>query len=119
VAQRVEILSTCDLDRDEVMAAETVSFGWQGVDYEIDLCEDHLSHFHDSLGHYADRARKVAGTSRGRRPAPPVEIKIQKLAPAGPEGTALIRNWARANGYEVSDRGRIGDAIREAYLAAH
>ncbi|WXF92934.1 histone-like nucleoid-structuring protein Lsr2 [Curtobacterium flaccumfaciens pv. flaccumfaciens] len=35
------------------------------------------------------------------------------------EELAKIREWARANGHEVSSRGRISQAVREAYDAAH
>ena len=32
---------------------------------------------------------------------------------------AEIRAWARENGFEVPDRGRVAAEVREAYAAAH
>lgn len=34
------------------------------------------------------------------------------------DDSALVREWAKANGYHVADRGRISAAIRDAYRAA-
>jgi hypothetical protein len=39
-------------------------------------------------------------------------------APAGPT-TAALREWARANGHDVSDSGPVPKTVREAYDAAH
>jgi hypothetical protein len=36
-----------------------------------------------------------------------------------PEETATIRAWARENGHEVSERGRIPKAVVQAYQSAH
>jgi hypothetical protein len=38
--------------------------------------------------------------------------------PSDPKELAAIREWAGANGHEVSTRGRISQAVREAYAAA-
>jgi hypothetical protein len=35
------------------------------------------------------------------------------------EQTKAIRDWARQNGYELSDRGRIPATVIEAFEAAH
>jgi hypothetical protein len=35
------------------------------------------------------------------------------------EQTAAIRAWARQNGHQVSDRGRISKTVVDAFQAAH
>jgi hypothetical protein len=35
------------------------------------------------------------------------------------QAAAAIRTWAKENGYEISDRGRVPASIREAYATAH
>ena len=39
--------------------------------------------------------------------------------PTGPGTAAHVREWARANGHEVSDRGRISKSVMQAYQAAN
>jgi len=39
--------------------------------------------------------------------------------PSNREQLQAIREWAKAEGYEVSGRGRISRAIQEAFDAAH
>nr|WP_330359970.1 histone-like nucleoid-structuring protein Lsr2 [Mycobacteroides abscessus] len=52
---------------------------------------------------------------RGRRP----KNVANESASASKEQLAAIRQWARKNGYEVSDRGRIKAEVVEAFEAAH
>ena len=49
--------------------------------------------------------RKKATPRRGTKPVTP--------------GTSEIREWARANGYEIGERGAIPGRIRSAYTLAH
>jgi len=44
---------------------------------------------------------------------------VTKPAGLDREQTAAIRAWARQNGHDVSDRGRIAKAVVEAFQAAH
>ncbi len=107
MAQRVKIELVDDLDGSE--AAQTVSFGLDGTSYEIDLSTKNAEALREALAPYLGHARKAGGSSRrGRRSA----------SSSGPS-TAEIREWARANGHEVSDRGRVSSEVREAYDAAH
>ena len=61
----------------------------------------------DALSGYIGHARKVS-TTRKRRSA---------ASSSGPSAREL-RDWARSNGYEVSDRGRVPAEVREAFEAA-
>ncbi|BBX83724.1 histone-like nucleoid-structuring protein Lsr2 [Mycolicibacterium aubagnense] len=67
-----------------------------------------------ALKPYVEAATKVGGR-RGRRAA-----KSASTSGATPkEQLTAIREWARDEGYEVSDRGRIKAEIVEAFEAAH
>ncbi|MBE9404305.1 Lsr2 family protein [Brachybacterium sp. p3-SID1565] len=96
-------------DIDGEKAAETVSFALDGVAYEIDLSEDNAAKLRGELGTWVEKARRVGGRrSRGAGSA----------GSGSSNDTPRIREWARSNGYEVSDRGRISSEIRSAYYAA-
>ena len=107
MAQRVNVVLVDDLDGSD--ASETVTFGVDGVDYEVDLSAKHADELRSVLAPYLDVARKK---SNGRR------RKIQHAA-AGAASAADIRTWARANGWDVPERGRVAAEVRDAYNAAH
>ena len=110
MAQRVNVILVDDLDGSD--AVETVSFGLDGVDYEIDLSEAHASDLREALALYVGHGRRTGGRRRrGQAPA----------AEADPAGAlaAEIREWARSNGWDVPERGRVSAEVREAYDAAH
>ncbi len=106
MAQKVNIILVDDLDGSE--ADETVSFALDGTSYEIDLNEKNAAKLRDALSGYIGHARKVS-TTRKRR---------SSVSSSGPSAREL-RDWARSNGYEVSDRGRVPAEVREAFEAAH
>ncbi|GAB2531885.1 histone-like nucleoid-structuring protein Lsr2 [Brachybacterium huguangmaarense] len=97
-------------DIDGGKADETVSFSLDGVGYEIDLTAENAQRLRDEVGEWAGKARRVSGRRTARTSAP---------SSASSEETARIREWARENGHQVSDRGRISQAVRDAYNAAH
>jgi len=98
VAQKVQTLFIDDLHGS---AAEgTVRFGLDGTEYEIDLNARHAQQLRDALAAYVKAGRRASGGSRraahsGRR------------GPAGGLNTTEVREWAKAQGIEVKDRGRI------------
>lgn len=112
VAQKVQILLVDDLDGGK--ADETVTFALDGVSYEIDLSEANASELRSALAAYVQVARKTGGRAAGRRGA----RGAAKSAGAGPD-TSDVRKWAKENGYEVSERGRVPANIKEAYEKAH
>ncbi|MFF0944306.1 Lsr2 family protein [Kocuria sp. CPCC 205300] len=109
MAQNVQILLTDDIDGSE--AAETVRFGLDGKDYEIDLSTTNAEQLREALAPYSSAARKVASNAGARSTS-------RTSQGSGNGETAAIRVWAKANGYEVSDRGRIHQHIKDAYEAA-
>jgi hypothetical protein len=114
VAQKVQILLTCDLDEEDVPAVETVNFSYDGISYAFELCEDHLEEFHNTMQGYISAARRADGASRRSR----VAASTRSSGRVPKEDLGAVREWARANGYRVSDRGRIPGEVREAYAAA-
>lgn len=126
MAQTLQMVVTCDLHGDEIEGVETVQFGLDGYDYEIDLCAEHGEQVRDELQALISHARR-AGGGRGRRRSVTSRPRSGRLAQAAPERAASdperlrdIREWARSNGYpDLSSRGRIPRAVVEDYEAAH
>ena len=118
MAQKTQVLLTCDLDEGEVPAAETVRFGFDGRSYAFELCELHLEQFHATLGAYAAAARLADGRTRRSR-AIPASQRAEPSGAAAAAALAEIREWARSNGWKVSDRGRVPGEVRAAFDAAH
>ncbi len=104
MAQKVHVLLTDDIDGSD--ATQTVRFGWLGAEYEIDLNDKNYTAFEKAIGKYVSAARKTAGRSRSKRSTPTTDL-------------AAVRAWARGQGYEVSDRGRISAEIMQAYKSAN
>jgi hypothetical protein len=107
MAQRVNVVLVDDLDGKD--ADETVTFGLDGVDYEVDLSEANAAELRGALSRYIDAGRKVGGRRR----------KGQKSTGTGGASASDIRAWARENGWDVPERGRVAAEVREAYAAAH
>ena len=104
MAQQVNIVLVDDIDGSP--AEETVSFALDGKEYDIDLSTKNAAKLRDAIAPYIGHARRASGRRRGGR------------AVSGPS-PADIRAWARDNGFNVPDRGRVSSEVREAYLAAH
>ena len=96
-------------------ADETVLFGIDGREFEIDLSLDNAGELRDNLARYLAKARKVGkltAASNSRRSS-------GTRASVDREQSRAIREWARAQGISVSDRGRISEDIRRQFDAAH
>lgn len=106
MAQKVRVLLIDDVDGTD--AVETISFGLDGVTYEIDLNEKNAAKLRDDMAQWTGHARRSGGRKRTGRSA----------ASSG-SSASKIRAWAREKGYEVSERGRVPAEIREAYEKAH
>ena len=111
MAQRVNVVLVDDIDGKD--ADETVSFALDGVDYEIDLSDKHAAALRDALALYVGHGRRTGGRRKnGRRSS------AAAASDSGPS-PADIRAWARENGWDVPERGRVSAEVREAYAAAH
>jgi hypothetical protein len=113
MAQKVQVLLVDDIDGGA--ADETVTFALDGVSYEIDLTTEHASELRDALGTWVGHARKVGGRSGGRSGG---SSSGGGSRPRRSSDAGAVRAWAKENGHEVSERGRISAEIREAYEAA-
>lgn len=87
----------------------TIRFAVDGRGYEIDLSRTNADAFHAALEPYIKAARQVS-TASARRGA---------TGRARARDLAAVREWARANGHDVSERGRVPAAVLSAYDAAH
>jgi hypothetical protein len=113
---------TCDYDEKPTVAVETVTFGHNGATYEADMCQAHLDEYNHWINDYVAHSRKVGGGRARRTAAPrnkPTNGSVTRPArkPVGDDLVA-IREWGRANGFAVSDRGRISGSVRAAYESA-
>lgn len=125
MAQKVQVMVTCDLHGDDsVGGVDTLKFGFDGYNYEIDLCNEHSEQVHNQLQELISHARRAQG-GRGRR-STPSRTRAERPSPDGAESRAVsdreqlqaIREWARGQGYDVKSRGRIPQVIVEEYEAA-
>ena len=97
MAQKIQTLFIDDIDGSE--AEGTVRFALDGAEYEIDLSTKHDEELRAALGTYVTHARKLSGTARratargGRKPST--------------LDTVAVRAWARENGHDIKDRGRV------------
>jgi hypothetical protein len=109
MAQKVNVILIDDIDGSD--AVETVSFGLDGTQYEIDLNSGHAQELREQLDLYVRKARKVAGPAsragRGRRTG------------ANDARNKEIRDWAREKGLDVNERGRIPAGIVAQFEAAN
>jgi hypothetical protein len=106
MAQRVSVEFVDDVDGKP--AEETIPFGLDGAEFEIDLSKKNASALRKALDPWVQSARRVGGR------------KTRATAVQMPTGVdnAAVRAWAGSNGYEVSARGRISAEIVEKYRAA-
>lgn len=97
-------------DRLEEKDVKRVRLGWKNTDYNLVLSERELAELEDTLNGLVRGAERMDDAPRRRSAG-------GSGRPAGE--LAKIRKWARENGYEVSDRGRIAIEIQEAYDKAN
>jgi Lsr2 len=120
MAQKVQIqlLSDLELAKDPESKAPadlTRRFAVDGAEFEIDLTEAESTLFDEAVAPYLDAARPIGrgGRTKGQgRPA-----RSQK-DPKPAVDTVRVREWAREQGIEVKDRGRVPADVVEKYQAA-
>jgi Lsr2 len=109
MAQKVQTLYIDDLDGST--AEGTVRFGLDGTEYEIDLNAEHARQLRDELAPYVGAARRAGSASR--RPA-----RSGRRASANGLNTTEVREWAKAQGIDVKDRGRVPAELIVKFKAA-
>jgi len=114
MAQQTTVRFVDDLDGSE--AVGTVSFSLENRTYAIDLSDENTDKLREALAPFIEHARQIGrGSGRGRGQHQP---STEKHTRSNREETHAIREWARQNGHQVSDRGRIPKSVLEAYQAA-
>ena len=109
MAQKIQTLFIDDLDGGE--AEGTVRFGLDGTEYEIDLSAENAQALRDALARYVKAARRAGSSTR--RPA-----RGRRRAPADGLNTTEVREWAKAQGIDVKDRGRVPAELVVKFKAA-
>ncbi len=115
MAQQTVVRLVDDLDDTVIQDGEgqTVKFGLDGTSYEIDLTNTHADELREAVSRYVQAGRKL-GTTRTAA----VTGSSRGPARRDREQTQAIRDWAKAQGMEVSERGRIPKTVLDAYNAA-
>lgn len=117
MAQKVLVQLIDDLDGTSSEDISTVQFSLDGVTYEIDLNEANGARLRNGLADFVANARRTGGRAKrgggatiGGKPAGEGRSKEQ---------TRAIRDWAKSNGHDLADRGRIPASVVEAFESAH
>ena len=110
MAQYTVVQMKDDLDGTE--AQQTIYFSLDNRDYVIDLNDKNAAAFRAQFAQYIEAGRKPDNAAAAAKPR-----RAARGAAVEPDPSA-VREWARANGYEVSERGRVSLKIIEAYRAA-
>ena len=108
MARTVAVIIIDDLDGSP--DAETVTFGLDGTDYEMDLGEANRARLMGALAPFIGAARRADRGGRGR---------VKGQPPPARTGRGAVRAWARESGLSVSGRGRISAEVMRQYDAAH
>ena len=116
--KQVHSVYTCDLcqdDRDGATPAQVVP-SLQGTKYTLDLCDKHAERLQQSLAQveallspYIQAGRPLRAAKTGKKVTPQVEHSYNQRA---------VREWARARGYTVAERGQLPRHVVRAYLEA-
>ena len=107
MAQKVTVALVDDLDGQT--ADETVAFGLDGKQYEIDLSSKNAERLRSALSEFIAAARRNNGRRRVRSSSTASRQAVDR------EQNQAIREWARKQGMKVSERGRIPSDVVEAY----
>lgn len=110
MAQKVTVQLVDDIDGGP--ADETVSFSIGTDFYEIDLSSTNASAFRDAFAQYTGPARRTGSRGSSGRTSGRTSGRRRS---SGDNRTAQIRAWARANGHQVNERGRIAATLVAAY----
>lgn len=115
MAKKVTVTLVDDYDEQSV-AEETVAFGLDGRNFEIDLSNKNAGDLRGDFERWIAKAR-VVSTQRRRRGGS--AASGNGLPRMSREQAAAIREWARRNGETVSTRGRIPHDVVEKFNKVH
>ena len=104
MARKTTVMLQDDLEGGQ--ATQTIRFGYQGIEYEIDLNDENAKEMTQWLENYVSHARRVGGSKRAAKS----NGYASKVDPK------LVRQWAAEQGIELNSRGRIPSDIQERYI---
>lgn len=105
MAQRVEVKLVDDLDGSE--ATDSITFGFEGIEYAIDLNTKNAEAFRKAIAPYLGAATRVG---KGRK---------SSAGAAKKSNAKEVREWGIQNGYDVPARGRIPAEVQQAFDAVN
>ena len=118
MAQRTIVTLVDDVTGEEAENINTVEFALDGVTYELDLTAENSAKLRNALSRYARAGRKIGGGRRsGARPGQAIRSKGSAVG-YNRETLKSIREWAKKNGHNVSDRGRLSAEVLQAWETA-
>lgn len=108
MAQRVVTQLISDLTGDDIAEGkgQTIEFAYRGASYSIDLTDKEAAGFDKSIAMYVDHATKLGGRKR------PTATSSRGYSPKE------VRGWAKDQGIEVPERGRIPADVLKQYQQA-
>lgn len=111
MAQQFYVRFIDDIDGTDLGdTASVISFAFEGKEYTIDLSDENAEAFREAVAPYIEAGHRATGSKKTTR-------KTGTKTTSG--DTKIVREWARANGYDISNRGRIPADIAEAFAAAN
>jgi hypothetical protein len=116
MAKTTRVVLTCDLHNDGTEAVTTVRMDNGTARYELDLCQSHFEELTGAGRRLRPRRRTGAARSATSATKKTAAAKTPRRDRGAPD-TAAVRDWARAHGHTISDRGRIPRHILEAFTA--
>lgn len=114
MARKVYVQLVDDIDDKPIESGgEHITYSVNGVSYEIDLSDKNAKEFHRKLDYYIEHSAKVGGKRTKKSAATTGGAKRDA------NQTKAIREWAKANGHNISSRGRIPADVERAFDEAH
>lgn len=112
MAQQFQVRYIDDIDGTDLgETSNTIAFAFEGKECSIDLSDENAEAFREAVAPYIQAGHRVTGGK--------TKTARKTTAKTSPGDTKAIREWARANGYGVSDRGRIPADVMAAYATAN
>lgn len=119
MAQKVQVLLTCDLHGDDTPGDETLRFAFDGGGYEIDVCTAHAGQMREAFAPYVGAGRRSHVGGGSPRPSGGGSGRSRGRASIDRSQSTKVREWARGRGVKVSDRGRIPQSVLDQFQTAH
>jgi hypothetical protein len=118
MAQRTIVTLVDDLTGEVAENISTVEFALDGRAYELDLTDENSAKLHDALSQYVNAARKIGGQRRSVTRPDRGTKSASRTTSYNRETLKSIREWAKKNSHNVSDRGRLPAEVLQAWETA-